>query len=201
MPLISFFISAQQSLDRSRIADFIAPLILRIYLVPVFWMAGTTKLNSIDSTIEWFGNSDWGLGLPLPGLMAWLATLTEIAGAVLLLFGLGIRWITLPLMITMVVAAAKVHWANGWLAIADPSMESAQRLNGFLDWLSTNFPDRYEFITEFGHPVILNNGIEFAVTYFAMLLALFFTGGGRYLSADYWLARRFAATTGARHAH
>ena len=39
--------------------------------------------------------------------------------------------------------------------------------------------------------MILNNGIEFAVTYFIMLLALFFTGGGKYLSFDYWIARRF----------
>jgi hypothetical protein len=39
---------------------------------------------------------------------------------------------------------------------------------------------------------LLNNGIEFAATYFIMLLALFFIGAGRYLSVDFWLARRFA---------
>ena len=42
--------------------DGLAPLALRLYLVPVFWMAGTKKIASIDSTIEWFGNADWGLG-------------------------------------------------------------------------------------------------------------------------------------------
>ena len=40
-------------------------------------MAGTKKLGSIEDTIEWFGNPDWGLGLPFPALMAWLATLTD----------------------------------------------------------------------------------------------------------------------------
>jgi len=38
---------------------------------------------------------------------------------------------------------------------------------------------------------VLNNGIEFAATYLVMLAALFFLGGGRYVSVDYWLARRF----------
>jgi len=39
--------------------------------------------------------------------------------------------------------------------------------------------------------VILNNGIEFAATYFIMLLALFFIGAGRYFSMDYWIRRGF----------
>lgn len=39
--------------------------------------------------------------------------------------------------------------------------------------------------------MILNNGIEFAATYFIMLLTLFFIGGGRYLSLDWWIARRW----------
>jgi len=38
---------------------------------------------------------------------------------------------------------------------------------------------------------VLNNGIEFAATYLVILVALFFSGAGRWLSIDYWLARRF----------
>jgi hypothetical protein len=38
---------------------------------------------------------------------------------------------------------------------------------------------------------MLNNGIEFAATYFIMLLALFFIGAGKYFSADYWIARKW----------
>ena len=33
------------------------------------------------------------------------------------------------------------------------------------------------------------SGIEFAVTYLLMLLALFFSGAGRWLSLDHWLAK------------
>ena len=63
-------------------ADFLGPLALRLYLVPVFWVAGTNKLSGMDNVIAWFGNSDWGLGLPAPALMAYLATGTEVLGAV-----------------------------------------------------------------------------------------------------------------------
>ena len=49
----------QNMLDATRSLDFIAPLAIRLYLVPVFWMAGTNKLASMDSTIAWFGNPDW----------------------------------------------------------------------------------------------------------------------------------------------
>ena len=33
-----------------------------------------------------------------------------------------------------------------------------------------------------------NNGIEFAATYALMLLILLFSGGGKYLSLDYWVS-------------
>ena len=37
--------------------DFLAPLVLRLYLVPVLWLAGTSKLNNIENTVTWFGNT------------------------------------------------------------------------------------------------------------------------------------------------
>ena len=176
-------------LDKTRGIDFLGPLALRLYLVPIFWMAGTQKLASIGATAQWFGNPDWGLGLPFPTLMAWAAALTETVGAVLLLVGLAVRWATIPLMVTMAVAAVTVHLQNGWLAIAGSDTLAAQRLTSLLDWLAMEYPGRYELVTELGRPVILNNGIEFAATYFVMLLVLFFTGGGRYFSMDDWIGR------------
>tara|TARA_B110000014_G_scaffold256234_1_gene239073 strand:- start:1004 stop:1438 length:435 start_codon:yes stop_codon:yes gene_type:complete len=35
-----------------------------------------------------------------------------------------------------------------------------------------------------------NNGIELSVTYLSMLLLLFFSGGGRFLSLDYWVSQK-----------
>ena len=199
--MFEFIEKLQQLLDATRRADFLAPLAIRLYLVPVFWMAGTNKLSDVQSVAEWFGNPDWGLGLPFPLLMAWLATLTETLGAVLLLIGLGVRWISIPLMVTMLVAAFTVHWQNGWLAIAEGTgsllanertLAAVERLDRAKSLLKEH--GNYEWLTEHGSFVVLNNGVEFAVTYFVMLLALFFFGAGRYLSVDHWLARSYRRT-------
>ena len=187
---------AEDLLDKTRSFDFLGPLALRLYLVPVFWMAGTNKLNGFDNIVEWFGNTEWGLGLPFPLLMALLATWTEVIGAICLLLGVAVRYIAIPLMITMMVAAGAVHWDHGWQAIADPDApfanerveESAGKLDRAKDILREH--GNYTWLTSSGSFVVLNNGIEFAATYFIMLLALFFTGAGRFASVDYWIGRR-----------
>lgn len=191
--MIALSLRLQNLLNTTRVADFLAPLALRLYLAPIFWMAGSGKLAHMNSTIEWFGNSDWGLGLPFPALMAWLAALTEAGGAILLVSGLAVRWVSIPLMITMVVAMFTVHWQNGWLAIAegaqslfasDRTINAVERLDRAREILQTH--GNYDWLTEHGNVVILNNGIEFAATYLIMLLVLFFYGAGRYVSLDYW---------------
>ena len=195
--LIDLASKAQTSLlEISRPADFLAPLLLRLYLVPIFWMAGTKKWASMEDTIAWFGNPDWGLGLRLPGLMAYLATFTEIFGAIFLLLGFAVRWISLPLMFTMIVAAVTVHLQNGWLAIAEGSgLFASDRTVGAIERLDRaksilQEHGDYSWLTENGSLVILNNGIEFAATYFIMLLVLFFTGAGK-LSVDHLIKKRF----------
>jgi len=175
---------------RLQYLDGLAPLALRLYLFFPFWMAGTQKLKGIDSTIEWFGNPDWGLGLPAPELLAYMAAYTEAIGALLLLLGLATRWISIPLMVTMLVAIFAVHWDHGWAAIADSNAQDvAVRLGAARDILREH--GNYSWLTEKGSFVILNNGIEFAVTYLVMLLSLLFTGGGRFTSVDYYLSRIF----------
>jgi putative oxidoreductase len=186
----------QDLLNSTRAADWLGPLALRLYLAPIFWMAGTTKLSGWEDTVAWFGNSDWGLGLPFPFLLATLAVWTEILGAISLLLGIGVRWFCVPLMFTMIVAAVSVHLQYGWLAIATGSgVFTTERTQGAVERLSRakdilREHGNYEWLTENGGFVILNNGIEFAATYFIMLLALFFIGGGRYVSVDYWIGKR-----------
>jgi uncharacterized membrane protein YphA (DoxX/SURF4 family) len=168
-----------------------ASLGLRLYLVPVFWMAGTHKLNHFQDTVAWFGNPDWGLGLPFPWLMAFLATATEIVGAVMLALGLLTRWISIPLIFTMLVAIFSVHIDNGWQAIADPAapfanqtvLESADKLYKARELLQEH--GNYDWLSSSGKFVILNNGIEFAVTYLLMLLGLMALGSGKWISLDY----------------
>jgi putative oxidoreductase len=194
---MALFQSLQRLLNTTRIFDFLAPLALRLYLAPVFWMAGTSKLADIESTATWFGNPDWGLGLPYPTVLAWLAASSEVVGAILLVLGLAVRWISIPLMLTMVVAMILVHWQYGWQAIADSkfclfncsdAQEAAERLSAAREILQQY--GNYDWLTGQGSIVILNNGIEFAVTYFIMLLVLFFIGAGRFFSIDFWIDRK-----------
>ena len=194
MSLVSFY---QKSLNASRLFDGLAPLALRLYLAPVLMQAGYNKLAHFEDTVAWFANPDWGLGLPMPTLMAALAAGTEFFGAILLLLGFATRLISIPLMITMLVAAFTVHWPNGWLAIADGSswlanervLEAGDKLDKAKSLLQQY--GNYDWLTSSGNLVVLNNGIEFAVTYFIMLLALLSLGGGRYTSLDYVIAKRY----------
>ncbi len=186
---------AQTYQQLSKGSNTLASLLLRLYLAPIFWMAGINKLNSFENTVDWFGNSDWGLGLPFPWLLAFLATATELAGAILLTLGLFTRLISIPLIVTMLVAITSVHWENGWQAIADANapfanekvLAAPEKLERASDILQEH--GNYEWLTASGKFVILNNGIEFATTYLIMLLALIGLGAGKYHSLDYWLAQ------------
>ncbi len=90
----------------------VALLFLRLMLAYGFWEPAKSKWADINSVAEWFG----GMGLPLPKLNAYLAASTEMAGVFLLLLGFGTRLISVPLIITMIVAIKTVHWVNGYAA-------------------------------------------------------------------------------------
>jgi putative oxidoreductase len=139
--------------------------------------------------------------------LAFLATAAELVGGIFLLLGLATRWVSIPLMVTMLVAAFSVHWPNGWAAIADASSWMSDGTI-MLSEMVMNAPDKlatakailqehgnYKWLTSSGKFVVLNNGIEFAMTYFIMLLSIFFTGGGKYTSVDFFLAKKFIAKT------
>lgn len=223
---MSFLLKLYQNfLDKLSNFDGIPALLLRLYLAPVFIMAGFSKTQILDpnvtglasfmadpNIISWFGNSDWGLGLPFPALFANLVILAEFFGGWLLLVGALTRLVSIPLMFTMIVAATTVHAENGWFAITptnpdvsaakmmtwigfdqaeaslENSTETAERLGKMREILEEN--GNTDWLYEKGNIVVLNNGIEFSATYFIMLLALFFIGAGRYTSVDYYLLKR-----------
>ena len=189
----------QQIVARLQVADGIPLLLLRLYLAPVMIQAGWNKASSFESIVDWFGNDDYGLGLPMPFVMAFLATAAELVGGVLLLLGALTRLVSIPLMVTMIVAMVSVHAKNGWLAIADASswladgtillneniMAAPEKLAAAKSLLQEH--GHYDWLTSSGNFVVLNNGIEFAATYFIMLLVLFIYGGGRFFSVDYYV--------------
>ncbi|NMH58627.1 DoxX family protein [Alteromonas ponticola] len=182
--------------------DGVPLLLIRLYLAPVLIQAGWSKVLGFTDTVAWFGNQEWGLGLPLPTLLVILTIGAELVGGVMILLGLFTRLVSIPLSFTMLVAMVTVHAANGWLAIADPSswladgtllydksvMASADKLEMAKAILQEH--GQYDWLTQSGKFVILNNGIEFAATYFLMLLVLLFYGGGKYVSVDYLLSRQ-----------
>jgi putative oxidoreductase len=180
-----------RALDYSKNFDFLAPLSIRLYLLPTLYTGAHAKITGFSGVVEWFSSApaQGGLGLPMPHLMAFLATGTEAAGVVCLALGLFTRIISVPLLILMTVAGMSVHWSHGWAAIAGKTTEASMRLDGLMAWLAQDFPSRFNYITEFGDPVVLNNGMEFTVTYTIMVLVLFFYGAGRFVSLDYWLGK------------
>jgi len=194
---MNFLLKLQGLLDKSRQLDFIAPLLLRLFLAPIFILAGYGKLSALDNTAYYFGEI---LGMPAPMLMALLAGAAEFFGGIAILIGLATRWFAIPLMFTMVVAAATAHWENGWHALPETTLTvpwewrmdmiegAVERRDMAREILKEH--GNYSWLTEHGNITILKNGIEFAATYFVMLLVLFFYGAGRYISLDYWIARK-----------
>ena len=92
--------------------NFLPLLLIRLALAYGFLNPALMKLKDINSIAEWFGS----IGIPAPLLNAWLATGTETLGVILLTLGLGSRLISIPLIITMLVAIVTVHGANGFEA-------------------------------------------------------------------------------------
>ena len=87
-------------------------LAIRLILAYGFYEPATMKWGNISSVAEWFGE----MGIPFPFANAILAASTEALGVVLLTLGIGVRYISLPLMVTMVVAIVTVHWEYGFPA-------------------------------------------------------------------------------------
>ena len=51
MEKLCLLANKDQSLrNKTRAVDFLGPLALRLYLMPVFWMAGSKKPGDIEST-------------------------------------------------------------------------------------------------------------------------------------------------------
>lgn len=187
---------AQSLLNTTRSVDFLGPLALRIYLAPIFILAGWGKLKDLESTAYYFAEH---LGLPFPELMALLAGATEFFGGIALLIGIATRWVSLPLMITMLVAAVTAHWTNGWHALPETTLtmpwewrmdliEGAQQRKEVANAILSEHGN-IKWLAETGNFTILKNGIEFAATYFIMLLILFFYGAGK-ASVDHIISKK-----------
>lgn len=223
MASLSFYY--QQLLRCSQQSEFVLLLAVRLLLAPVMAVAGYSKLgwNNPDlmgiaqaladpAVVHWFGNQEWGLGLPAPMLLATSVGYVELVGGFALLFGFATRLFALPLLLTMLVAILTVHLPHGWFAIAPA--EGTTSAAQFFSWFGLAAAEQSlqqsaavgerlstirQLLVDHGNPdwllahgpvAILNNGAEFATIYLFMLWQLLIRGGGRYLSVDYWISKR-----------
>jgi uncharacterized membrane protein YphA (DoxX/SURF4 family) len=196
--------------------DGVASITIRLILGPVLIYAGWEKLTG-DNWFAFALNSfPFPFNVLPPGLSWFLASWAEFLGGILLLFGLGTCIVALPLTVTMFVAAYSVHLDNGWAAIAPsnppavcrPDTEAHAQSNAIERYIKCyNVNERtleasarlsrakailrehgnFRYLNGSGSIVKLNNGIEFAASYLAMLIALVVIGGGRYFSLDYYV--------------
>ena len=163
--------------------DFLPPLLLRLFLAPLLWVSGVQKIGlfsapNVDvlNPLTWVDMNAYSatvnaleasvLPIPLPELMAWIVPSVEIVGAVCLLVGFAVRWVTIPLLILFVATL-------------------------FMSLLGTNLMPTLEgFVANHGYSNPEFASLTQMLTYLIMLLTLFFMGAGRFFSIDWLLFRK-----------
>ena len=139
-----------------------APLALRLVIGYGFLVHGLAKLGRGPQ--KFAGVLEW-MGIPLPGLMAWVVTLAEIFGGLAILAGAFVLIVSIPLAIIHVVAIFGVHLQYGFSSVKTVGLTQAG--------------------PQFGPP-----GFEVNLLYLAGLLAIVMGGGAGAWSVDRLLARR-----------
>lgn len=104
------------------------------------------------------------IGVPFPPLTAWVVTLTEVLGGIFLLVGAFVALVSLPLMVSMLVALFTVQLRFGFSSVNTIGLTPAGPV--------------------FGPP-----GYEINLIYIGALLALACSRPSAW-SVDEWLARR-----------
>jgi len=87
---------------------------LRLMVGAGFMIHGYLKLGR---GIDVFAAALAGLGIPAPGLMAWLTVATELIAGAAVLVGVRVALVTFPMIIVLLVAMIEVHWQFGFSSI------------------------------------------------------------------------------------
>lgn len=147
------------------VGDWIALLPIRLLMAFEFGKAGMMKLGGNN----WFGNVQENFPFPfnvIPVEISWfIATWTEILGAIGLVVGLFTRFWAFALIILTIVAIAGVHWPAEWSSLAELWKGYSVSNKGFGNY-------------------------RIPLLFIAMLVPLLLKGAGK-LSADHVLNRTF----------
>lgn len=110
--LIELYFKATAFLDS--IGEWLPQIAIRLLLAWEFWESGMMKFQGSN----WFSQVQDDFPFPfnvIPVEISWfLATWSELLGAIALVIGLGTRFFSLTLIILTVVAWVAVHAGNGY---------------------------------------------------------------------------------------
>lgn len=147
------------------LGDWLALLPIRLLLAYEFGKAGLMKFRGNN----WFANVQDNFPFPfnhVPVEISWfLATWSEILGAVGLVIGLFTRFWALALLILTIVAIGGVHWPAEWNSLSELWKGYSVSNKGF-------------------------GNFRIPLLFVAMLVPLLLKGGGK-LSLDYWLSKHY----------
>jgi putative oxidoreductase len=106
----------RETVGLKRYTDALAPYahtFLRVLVGITFLLHGLPKLQGLAG----FTGFLTSLGVPAPGVFAFLVTALEVGGGLLLILGLGTRWVSLLFVIEMLVTTLLVKLPNaGFIA-------------------------------------------------------------------------------------
>jgi putative oxidoreductase len=95
----------------------IADLVLRVVVGSIFIVQGYRKLFGAPD-VKGGGAALREMiranGLPAPQLLAWVVSVIELGGGILVLVGLATRFVAIPLALTLVVAIVRFKWKDGF---------------------------------------------------------------------------------------
>jgi len=104
--MIKGMASRQATAGLRRYTDAIAPYtipLLRILVGITFFLTGLPKLGNLAGFTGFVSS----LGLPLPGFIAVIVAVMEVVGGLLLIVGLGTRWVSLWYVFEMIVTTLR----------------------------------------------------------------------------------------------
>jgi putative oxidoreductase len=100
--------TASELLDRLWAASWIPALLARLFVGYFFMETGWGKIHNLDSFAMRF--AQWGI--PHPAFNAALSAYTELLGGALTILGLGMRFVSIPMIVNMAVAILSVKLKN-----------------------------------------------------------------------------------------
>ena len=99
--------------NKKRVFEDLALLLLRIFMGGTFLVYAIKKVQGFDNYVVLFSDK---LDLPFPMINLYLVMAVEGIGGILLVLGVLTRFISIPLIFTMVVAFFLVNINNGFAA-------------------------------------------------------------------------------------